>query len=121
MFLEYPKHVYPNGDIEQPSKIVKDADEEAAAAAEGYQAIAVSHPEAAPAVGSVAHLDYPRHVYVGGDLDADSRLVRNADEEAAAAEEGYQRYSPAQADAPEGAESADAGDEKPKGRSRRKK
>lgn len=95
MSLDYPKHVYLNGDVDKESTIVKNAAEEMSAALRGYKEIPRHF---GPGVSGVADeasappLDYPRFLYLGGDLEAESRLVRNADEEAEAAGNGYLRF-----------------------------
>ena len=94
---EYPKHVYKDGDVTKASRVVKNADEEAAAKKDGYVQIARSPvaPErhvSDPASAEV--LAYPLHVYQDGDLEQKSRIVKNAEEELQAQSMGYQRMKP---------------------------
>lgn len=96
--LEYPKHVYPDGDVTKESRVVKNADEEAAAGKDGFKAIPREFGTGVSGVAdaaSAAPLEYPLHVYLDGELDAQkSRVVKNAEEELQAQEVGYHRLKP---------------------------
>lgn len=92
MPLDYPKHVYQGGDISQASRIVRNEDEEIAASLEGYEAIARHFGPGIDGVKDATPLDYPRFLYLGGDIEApDPVRVGNSDEEAAAGARGYAR------------------------------
>ncbi len=110
--LEYPKHVYKDGQIDQESAVVKNLEEERAAGLKGYVALpSAPQPEGADAVKAEPdYLEFPKHVYKGEGEARESIVVKNADEEAAAKAQGYLALD-AVADEP--------GDDAPKGGKKR--
>lgn len=118
--LEYPKHVYKGDGDERVSKQVQNAEQEALAADEGYEALPSapqSEAQAQAAAAGIEYLEFPKHVYRGEGEARESIVVKNAEAEAAAAEQGYAALSSAPA--------ADASDDdekpKPESKSKRKK
>lgn len=91
-YLEYPKAVYLGGDVAHESRVVQNADEEARAAADGFEAMPANPPAEPAQPGSPLHLPYPKIVYIDGDLGKESRRVENADEEVAAKADGFFAY-----------------------------
>ena len=94
--LEYPKHVYLEADVTKESRIVRNLEEEAKAAEDDYREIPRHFGPGISGVAdavSVAALDYPRFLYAGGDVEAESLLVKNSDEEAAAVADGFARLA----------------------------
>lgn len=90
--LEYPQVLYVDGDVSKDARRVENPEERAAAEADGFQAL--EHPpEAVVEAAAQTVLDHPRYLYLDGDVTKDSVLVKNADEEAARAEDGYRRLA----------------------------
>lgn len=109
--LEYPQVLYVDGDVSKDARRVENADERAAAEAAGFQAL--EHPpEAVVEAAAQTVLDHPRYLYLDGDVTKDSVLVKNADEEAARAVDGYRRLAAVDEPPPS--------DEKPKGKKKPK-
>lgn len=99
-YLDYPRWLYRFADdgtpIEDSKRLVKNADQEADAKADGYDRLPAPPPvdELAAQQARPEFLDYPRWLYLGGkasDADSDKRYVKNADQEAEAVAEGYLR------------------------------
>lgn len=93
MPLEYPKFLPLKGaEGDEGGIVVHDAEEEAAAIAKGHVARESVQPagiEAAPGAAPIEFLEYPKHVYRGEGEGQESIVVKNAEEEAAALEDGY--------------------------------
>lgn len=88
-YLEYPKHVYLDGDVSKESRRVENADDEAAAEDAGFLALPAHPPIEDAQPGGAKHLPYPKILYVGGLIDGETRRVENADDEAAAGDDGF--------------------------------
>lgn len=100
-YLEYPKHVYLDGDAAKDSAIVTNAEEERLAGIKGYAALpSVVLPEGSLAAlqASPSYLEFPKHVYRDEDGARVSIVVKDADEEAAAVAQGYAPLGVAVAD-----------------------
>lgn len=98
---EYPKFL-PKLDAEgketdEGAIVVQNADEEAAALTRGHVTRKSVRPARAPdAAGNPppAFLEFPKYVYRGEDGERKSRLVKDADAEAAAAADGFAPLEP---------------------------
>lgn len=119
-YLEFPKALYINGDTTKACKVVQTADQEAAAALEGYEALPANPPADPAQPGSPEHLPFPAILYRRGDdglsdLAGETTRVESLKEQEAAAAEGFfpLKTQPDEA----GDESEDA----PSRRSRKKK
>ena len=101
-YIEYPKHVYKDGQIDGESAVVKNLEEERAAGLKGYIALPSAPPldPAEAAKAEPTYLEFPKHVYKGEGEDRVSIVVKNADEEAAALEQGYAAIGAVAADEP---------------------
>lgn len=122
--LEYPKHVYKGEGDDRVSKVVNDAEQEALAIEQGYAALPSaprSEAQAQAAAAGVPFLEFPKHVYRGDGDDRESRIVKNAEDEAIAAEDGFAALSAPGSDASEGDEPDGNQSTKPAGKSKRKK
>lgn len=117
MYLEFPKAVYRDGDTARESRVVKNADEEADAALQGFQALPAHPPPEPMQVGSPEHLPYPKMLYRDGKADGETCVVPNAEKEAEKAAEGFYALGSGPSDDAGTTEADDA----PKGRRWRKK
>ncbi len=88
-YLEFPKAVYLDGDVTRESTIVHNEHDEAAAKRRGFQALPANPPPEALQPGGPDHLPYPKMLYIDGKIDGDTRVVKDADEEAVAASDGF--------------------------------
>lgn len=112
-YLEYPKALYLDGDTSKASTVVQNAEQEEAAAREGFQPLPANPPPEPAQPGGAAFLEFPKMLYQGGALGADTRVVKDAAAQEAAAADGFLPLAAADA--------AHDDDEPKHGRSRKKK
>lgn len=82
MFIEYPKHVYLDGNVENESRHVGNAEQEALEAQNGFAAIPSVQPADGAQPAGPAHLEFPKHLYKGDGDERETKRVENAEQEA---------------------------------------
>lgn len=93
---EYPKFLprldADGKETDEGAIVVQNAEEEAAALKAGHVARKSVQPAglpSAPGAAPIEYLEFPKHVYQGEGEERISRVVKDAAEEAAAADEGF--------------------------------
>lgn len=110
-YLEFPKAVYLGGDTTRESKIVKNAAEEEAARALGFEALPAHPPVDVAQPGGSQHLEFPKILYREGRIDGETKRVEHADAQDVAAGQGFFPLGAVVADA----EAVDAFSDEPSG------